>query len=255
MAVWRHPGGEAAEDAVAVEEPLELRVDGSPLTVIMRTPGDDEELALGFLHGEALIGSLDEVRGLAHAEGVPPDRRGNVLDVLLGRPVDARRRFYASAACGVCGKTTIDSLAVDFPPVESTLRVAAATVAALPSRMRAAQRLFEATGGLHAAALFDEQGALLALREDVGRHNAVDKVLGWALRAGRVPASRSVLQVSGRGSFEIVQKAVSAGVPVLSCVSAPSTLAVDLARRFRVTLCGFVRDGGMKVYAQPGRIA
>jgi FdhD protein len=242
----RVPGGEAA-DLVAVEEPLEMRVGGEPVAVTMRTPGHDEELALGFLLAEGLA----PLRAV-----VPPDLAANTIDVEapgvdLGR---IRRNFYTSSSCGVCGKGALEAVAVQAPRVESELRLPATLVAELPERLRAAQRAFEATGGLHATGLFSWEGELLCLREDVGRHNAFDKVIGRAFLDGRLPLARSVVCVSGRLSFELVQKAAVAGAPILIAVGAPSSLAVELAADRGITLCGFVRDGSFNVYTEPWRI-
>jgi FdhD protein len=262
--ILRLRAGEAPrpdEDALAVEEPLEIRVGGRPTTVIMRTPGADEELARGFLFTEGLIARAEELRAIARPEGLRPEERGNVLDVQVAAPALVRiapaalqRNFYASSSCGVCGKSSLAAIAVRSPPVQSDLTVDRATLAGLPERLAAAQPTFARTGGLHAAALFDADGALLAAREDVGRHNAVDKLIGWALAEGRLPASRAILMVSGRTSFEILQKAIAAGVPVVCAVSAPSSLAVELAEKFGVTLVGFLRGASMNVYAHPARI-
>jgi FdhD protein len=242
----RVPGGEAA-DLVAVEEPLEMRVGGEPVAVTMRTPGHDEELALGFLLAEGLA----PLRAV-----VPPDLAANTIDVEapgvdLGR---IRRNFYTSSSCGVCGKGALEAVAVQAPRVESGLRLPATLVAELPERLRAAQRAFEATGGLHATGLFSWEGELLCLREDVGRHNAFDKVIGRAFLDGLLPLARSVVCVSGRLSFELVQKAAVAGAPILIAVGAPSSLAVELAADRGITLCGFVRDGSFNVYTEPWRI-
>jgi FdhD protein len=242
----RVPGGEAA-DLVAVEEPLEMRVGGEPVAVTMRTPGHDEELALGFLLAEGLA----PLRAV-----VPPDLAANTIDVEapgvdLGR---IRRNFYTSSSCGVCGKGALEAVAVQAPRVESELRLPATLVVELPERLRAAQRAFEATGGLHATGLFSWEGELLCLREDVGRHNAFDKVIGRAFLDGLLPLARSVVCVSGRLSFELVQKAAVAGAPILIAVGAPSSLAVELAADRGITLCGFVRDGSFNVYTEPWRI-
>jgi FdhD protein len=242
----RVPGGEAA-DLVAVEEPLEMRVGGEPVAVTMRTPGHDEELALGFLLAEGLA----PLRAV-----VPPDLAANTIDVEapgvdLGR---IRRNFYTSSSCGVCGKGALEAVAVQAPRVESELRLPATLVAELPERLRAAQRAFEATGGLHATGLFSWEGELLCLREDVGRHNAFDKVIGRAFLDGLLPLARSVVCVSGRLSFELVQKAAVAGAPILIAVGAPSSLAVELAADRGITLCGFVRDGSFNVYTEPWRV-
>jgi FdhD protein len=244
--VVRVPDGDA-EDVVAVEEPLEIRIGGEPVAVTMRTPGHDEELALGFALSEGLRPT---------GARLPDDLAANAveLDAADFDPERLRRSFYTSSSCGVCGKGALEAVAVEAPRVESDLRVAATLVASLPDRLREAQPAFEATGGLHATGLFDERGALLCLREDVGRHNAMDKVIGWAFGEGLLPLARAVLCVSGRLSFELVQKAAVAGCPVLVAVGAPSSLAVELARDRGVTLCGFVRGGRLNVYSEPWRI-
>jgi FdhD protein len=244
--VVRIPQGEAA-DVVAVEEPLEIRIDGEPVAVTMRTPGHDEELALGFALSEGL-----RPRG-AHATD---DLAANTIE--LDAPgfdrERLRRSFYTSSSCGVCGKGALEAVAVEAPRVESDLRVPAELVASLPGRVRAGQAAFALTGGLHATGLFDASGKLLTLREDVGRHNAMDKVIGRAFLDGRLPLADAILCVSGRLSFELVQKAAVAGSPLLVAVGAPSSLAVELARDRAVTLCGFVRDGRLNVYAEPWRV-
>jgi FdhD protein len=234
-------------DAVAVEEPLEIRVDGEPLAVTMRTPGNDEELALGFLHGEGLISSV-------RAAGPTADFAGNVVEVAgpLERDLGPRR-FYTTSSCGVCGKGALEEIAVISPPLSPGPFVARALVAALPDRL--VQPTFERTGGLHAAGLFDAEGTLLFSREDVGRHNALDKVIGRALLDGLVPLSERMVCVSGRLSFELVQKAAVAGAPILVGVSAPSSLAVSLAADRGITLCGFARGDRVNVYTHPERIS
>lgn len=251
-------------DPVVVEAPLELRSrDGRPLTVTMRTPTGDEEdleLARGLLHGEGVLaaGEADRVRR-ADPTTLAPDEVGNVVEVALDASTIAERwpprALAATSACGVCGKASIAALELRAAPVASDLVVPAALIAELPDRLRAAQHVFDATGGLHAAAAFSPAGELLAVREDVGRHNAVDKVIGWAMAAGRLPLAGAVLCVSGRLGFEIAQKAVVAGCPVAVAVSAPSSLAIDLAERFRLTLCGFTRGGRFNIYSHPARIA
>jgi FdhD protein len=245
--VVRRPGGREESDRVAVEEPLEIRIGGRPVAVTMRTPGHDEELALGFCLSEGLRPS--DAR-------LPDDLSANTVDVDAPEfdPGRLQRSFYTSSSCGVCGKGALEAVAVEAPPVESELRVAASLISSLPDRLRAAQAAFEATGGLHATGLFDERGELLCLREDVGRHNAMDKVVGWAFGAGLLPLGRFVLCVSGRLSFELVQKAAVAGCPLLVAVGAPSSLAIDLACDRGVTLCGFVRDGRVNVYSEPWRV-
>jgi FdhD protein len=246
--VVRLPQGETEPDEIAVEEPLEIRVDGRPISVTMRTPGHDEELALGFLRSE----------GIAAVSARPTaDLAANVIDVEVEGDVDFERlsrNFYTSSSCGVCGKGALEAVAVEAPPVESELVVLAVLVAVLPDRLREAQPTFAATGGLHATGLFDASGDLLVVREDVGRHNAMDKVVGWAFGQGLLPLADKMLCVSGRLSFELVQKAVVAGCPVVVAVGAPSTLAVDLARDRGVTLCGFVRGGRVNVYSEAQRI-
>jgi FdhD protein len=244
--VVRVPAGDAG-DVVAVEEPLEIRIGGSPVAVTMRTPGHDEELALGFALSE----------GLRPADArLPDDLAANTveLDAPGFDPTRLQRSFYTSSSCGVCGKGALEAVAGEAARVVSELRVAASLLLALPERLSEAQAAFEATGGLHATALFDDTGALLCLREDVGRHNAMDKVVGWAFHEGRLPLSTSILCVSGRLSFELVQKAAVAGCPLLVAVGATSSLAVDLARDRGVTLCGFVRGGRMNVYTEPWRV-
>jgi FdhD protein len=245
--VLRLPGGRAEPDEVAVEEPLEIRIHGKPVAVTMRTPGHDEELALGFLLSEGLA----PVRASAAA-----DLAANTVEVEADGfdPERLARSFYTTSSCGVCGKGALEAVAVEAAPVTSDLRVPAAVVSALPDRLRDSQAAFAATGGLHATGLFDAAGELICLREDVGRHNAMDKVIGWAFLEGRLPLAGNVLCVSGRLSFELVQKAAVAGCPVLVAVGAPSTLAVDLARDRGITLCGFVRGGRVNVYSEPWRI-
>jgi FdhD protein len=251
-------------DALAAEEPMELRVGGRPLAVTMRTPGDDVELAHGFLLTEGVITAAADVASARWCDSV--DESGantyNVLDVALApgvAPPEAgvERNFYTTSSCGVCGKASLDAVKLRsrFPPAGDPVRVADTTLYGLPDALRTAQRLFDSTGGLHAAGLFTADGTPLHVREDVGRHNAVDKVLGRALLDGRVPAAGCVLMVSGRASFELVQKAVMAGVPVLAAVSAPSSLAVALAVEAGMTLVGFLRGTAMNVYAGAERIA
>jgi FdhD protein len=245
--VVRHPGAEE-RDVVAVEEPLEIRVDGEPVAVTMRTPGHDEELALGFAVGEGLDPT---------GARLPDDLAANTVELAVRSfdPGRLRRHFYTSSSCGVCGKGALEAIAVESPPVESDLRVGAELLAALPGRLREAQPTFALTGGLHATGLFAVDGALLCVREDVGRHNAMDKVVGWAFSEGLLPLSRSILCVSGRLSFELVQKAALAGCPVVVAVGAPSSLAVELAEAQGITLCGFVRDGRVGVYSRPERVS
>jgi FdhD protein len=253
-------------DTLAAEEPLEIRVGPigvprKPLAVTMRTPGDDIDLALGFLYTEGIIQATEDVVTAQLCAGPETPNTYNVVDVALAGHVpppvtDPSRNFYTTSSCGVCGKASIDAVRtksrVDLGEDDTT--VPAATLAALPDRLRAAQRAFHRTGGLHAAGLFTTTGELVAVREDVGRHNAVDKVLGWALREGRVPLHGHLLMVSGRASFELTQKAWMAGIPVLAAVSAPSTLAVDLAAEAGMGLAAFIRGTTMNLYAGTHRI-
>jgi FdhD protein len=233
-------------DRVAVEEPLEIRVGGAPLAVTMRTPGHDEELALGFLHGEGLIDGPREA-------GPAPDLAANVVEVSgpLTRDVSGRS-FYTTSSCGVCGKGALEEVAVHAPQLGDGPTIDRALLADLPERL--AQPAFERSGGLHATGLFSAGGELLCAREDVGRHNALDKVVGRALLDGAVPLAERVLCVSGRLAFELVQKAAVAGCPILVGVGAPTSLAVELARDRRMTLCGFARDGKVNVYSDFGRV-
>jgi FdhD protein len=250
-------------DRLVVEEPMELRVDGHALAVTMRTPGHDVELAHGFLLTEGVIGSVTDVVAGRYCNSV--DERGrntyNVLDVSLTPGVAAPetgldRNFYTTSSCGVCGKASLDAVRLrsQFAVDEDSAQVSPETLFALPDALRAGQRLFNSTGGLHAAGLFTAEGRLFVVREDVGRHNAVDKVLGWALLNGRIPARGCILMVSGRASFELAQKAVMAGVPILAAVSAPSSLAVELAAESGMTLVGFLRGTTMNVYTGAERI-
>ena len=243
----RLPVGDVELDRVAVEEPLEIRINGRPVAVTMRTPGHDEELALGFCLSEGL--RPERAR-------VPDDLAQNTIEVDAPAFDESRlaRNFFTSSSCGVCGKGALEAVSVEAPPVESRVSVPAELVAALPDRLRTGQGAFAATGGLHATGLFDETGALLAVREDVGRHNAMDKVVGWAFTADLLPLSRAILCVSGRVSFELVQKAAVAGCPILVAVGAPSSLALDLASDRGLTVCGFVRDGRVNVYTEQWRI-
>ncbi len=240
------PGGDTV-DSVAVEEPLEIRIGGRPVAVTMRTPGHDEELALGFALSEGLRPAGARLPDDLAANAVELDAPGFDPDRLA-------RSFYTSSSCGVCGKGALEAVAVEAPRVQSELTVPAAVLVTLPDRLRAAQAAFEETGGLHATGLFDGEGSLLCLREDVGRHNAMDKVVGWAFGHDRLPLAREILCVSGRLSFELVQKAAVAGCPVLVAVGAPSSLAVDLAQDRGVTICGFVRGGRFNVYSEPWRV-
>lgn len=249
-----------AQDRVACEEPLEIRIEQEPLAVIMRTPGDDIELALGFLYAEEIIKSTDDVGTVAHCKSgtdpnlenvvnvtLAPDRRGSVEAKLAQKK--AARSTVTSSSCGVCGKLTIESLQASAQPFAREAVIDPALISSLPNALRSAQQIFDQTGGLHAAALFDRTGQLLVLREDVGRHNAVDKCVGAMLLREALPIDRAILMVSGRTSFEILQKALMARVQTVAAVSAPSSLAVELARASKMGLCGFVRGENLNVYA------
>jgi FdhD protein len=243
----RIPGRGVEPDLVAVEEPLEIRIGGEPVAVTMRTPGHDEELALGFCVTEG----LEPVSARA-----TDDLAANTVDVEAGGfdPERLRRHFYTSSSCGVCGKGAIEAVRVAAPRLEGSLWVKAEVLAALPGRLREAQHAFAVTGGLHATGLFTSEGELVCAREDVGRHNAMDKVVGWAFLEDLLPLASHVLCVSGRLSFELVQKASVAGCPILVAVGAPSSLAVELAEDRGLTLCGFAREGRMTVYTEPWRV-
>ena len=275
---WRGGRARVEDDCLAVEEPLEIRLGGRRFTLTMRTPGHDTELAAGFLFAEGFIATreeLGEVRRVRARAGAPDP---NAIDVILNVPAEGlrhrmRRNFVISSSCGVCGKTSIDAIRGRVAPIRSDLAVTPGALLELTPMMRRAQEVFAATGGLHAAALFDAPAGpgkkrrtalavsplshldLTILREDVGRHNAADKVVGHALMRAAIPLARSLMMVSGRTSFEIVQKAAAAGIPILAAVSAPSSLAVDLARELGITLVGFLRDGGFNIYSHPERVA
>ncbi|MYT30277.1 MULTISPECIES: formate dehydrogenase accessory sulfurtransferase FdhD [unclassified Streptomyces] len=254
-------------DTLVAEEPLEIRLNGKPLAITMRTPGDDFALAAGFLVSEGVLASAEELANIVYCAGATADGGNtyNVVDVRLADGVAVpdltlERNFYTTSSCGLCGKASLDAVRTTarWPldtAADPALRISPETLAALPDRLRSAQRVFDRTGGLHAAALFSADGELLDVREDVGRHNAVDKIVGRALQSGRLPLSSAVLMVSGRASFELAQKAVMAGIPVLAAVSAPSSLAVDLAAETGLTLVGFLRGRSMNVYAGAHRLA
>jgi len=256
-------GETSRPDSLAVEEPMEIRVGGRPLAVTMRTPGNDIDLAHGFLLTEGVIGSRQDISVARYCDGVDEQGRNtyNVLDVTLAAGVappaaSVERNFYTTSSCGVCGKASLDSVKLSsrYSPAADTSAVTTAVLANLPDKLREAQKVFDSTGGLHAAGLFTAAGELLVAREDVGRHNAVDKAIGWAVQASRVPLTGCVLMVSGRASFELVQKAVMAGIPVLAAVSAPSSLAVELAAEAGVTVVGFLRGATMNVYSAGERV-
>ncbi len=256
-------GSARRRDQLAGEEPMEIRVgtpgaDQQAVAVTMRTPGSDFELAVGFLITEGVIDSAAAVRSVRYCDVPRAEQQYNVVTVDLDRPVDlsaASRTFYTTSSCGVCGKASLDAIEVRCAPVSDGPQVAAQVIRALPGRLRDAQRLFDRTGGLHAAGLFTADGELVVLREDVGRHNALDKVVGERALADALPLAGHVLMVSGRVSFEIVQKAAVAGIPIVCAVSAPSSLAVDAGRRFGMTIVGFVRDDRFNVYSGTERIA
>jgi FdhD protein len=257
---WHEGATSERDEKLAVEEPLEIRLVGRRFTLTMRTPGYDEELAAGFLFAEGFINDASELGEIRRVRGRKGAPEPNAIDVVLNVPADGlrarlKRNFVMSSSCGVCGKTSIDSIRRRVAPASDSARVAPATLLALSEKLRAGQRVFAATGGLHGAAIFTLDGTMLAIREDVGRHNAVDKVIGYALTNEMVPLSRHIVMVSGRLSFEIVQKAAAAGVPILAAVSAPSSLAVDLAEEIGTTLVGFLRDGSFNIYTRPDRIA
>jgi FdhD protein len=239
-------------DLLAVEEPLEIRVNGRPLAVTMRTPGDDIDLAAGFLCTEGMVRTAADIAEIRKCD----DNVADITLASLAAPIP-ERNFLTTSACGVCGKASIDAIRVRAPYDVSgdPVRVSPGTVAVLPDRLRDAQRVFERTGGLHAAGIFTADGTLLTLREDVGRHNAVDKVAGWALREERLPLAGHILLVSGRASFELAQKALMAGIPVLAAVSAPSSLAAEFAAESGMTMIGFLRGISMNVYAGAHRIS
>ena len=250
---WNDGAVHSQQDSLAAEEPLEIRIDGTPLTVTMRTPGNDLELAAGFLLTEGIIESREQ---LAQIRAVEPDSaaKSNVVEVQLKNtqftPENLQRNFFAASSCGVCGKASIEAIRRrGLRAPNGDFRVPPEVLCRLPQALRAEQPVFEHTGGLHAAALFDGQGNLIVLREDIGRHNAVDKLVGWALFEDRVPLGNSIMLVSGRGGFEIIQKALAAGVPVVAAVSAPSSLAVKLARELGLTLVGFLRGQRFVVYS------
>src|ERR671921_735209 len=252
-------------DSLATEEPMEIRlISGDAkqtVAVTMRTPGADFELAAGFLYGEGIVSSPEDIKKISYCVDVDAEQQYNIVNVELhaGRKYDPRpleRHFYTTSACGVCGKASLEQLELrGCPVIPPGPQMAAEKIYALPEKLREAQGLFEATGGLHAAALFDKEGELVALREDVGRHNATDKLVGWALLEARLPLSDHIVMVSGRSSFEILQKCLTAGVPVVCAISAPSSLAVDVAREFGMTLVGFLRERRFNVYAGHERVA
>jgi FdhD protein len=258
---WNDGAVARKDDYLAAEEPLEIRIGENPLSVTMRTPGHDLELAAGFLFTEGLVQRREQVIALANATNDDDGKRGNVVRAEVAAEVlpdfdKLRRHFFAASSCGICGKASIDAVRSRLLRTPNPdFRVEPKLIVSLPDALRSEQDVFERTGGLHAAALFDGRGALLIVREDIGRHNAVDKVVGWALLNDRIPLSDCILLVSGRGGFEIIQKAIVAGIPVVASVSAPSSLAVQLARELRLTLIGFLRGNRFVVYAGEDRVA
>ncbi|MGH7781489.1 MAG: formate dehydrogenase accessory sulfurtransferase FdhD [Candidatus Binataceae bacterium] len=256
---WRGGAFAPSSDSLAAEEPLEIRLAGRRFTLTMRTPGHDGELVTGFLFAEGFVACALEVGEIRRVRGRRGKAEDNIVDVVMNVPAEAlrtrlKRNFAITSSCGICGKTSIESITRRIAPPAGAARVAPPTILGLAAVMRSEQTVFAATGGLHAAALFDLSGKIRVLREDVGRHNAVDKVVGWALGAGLVPLSANILMVSGRLSFELVQKATAAGVPIVAAVSAPSSLAVELADAVGTTIVGFLREGTFNVYTHPERI-
>jgi FdhD protein len=245
------------DDWIASEAPLEVRIGGKPTTVLMRTPGHDEELVRGFLYSEGIVTSAADIVSVGGVKASAEDVGGSIISVELaparkGRTID--RSFYSNASCGVCGKKTIASLEVRGPIARTNLKIQRSILERLPDQLRQAQTTFAKTGGVHASGLFTTEGELIVLREDVGRHNALDKIIGWGMTAGKLPFSDCILLVSGRVSYEIVQKAVVAAIPFIAAVGAPSSLAVELAERFELTLAGFMKPGSLNVYSHPERI-
>jgi FdhD protein len=257
---WQDGNLRPFQDYLAGEEPLEIRAGDRAVSVTMRTPGHDLELAAGFLFTEGLIERREQIRNIAAAADCKPSEQGNIVRVDLDSDAIAgldrvRRNFYATSSCGICGKASIDSVRLrGIAAPNPEFRVSAETLCLLPESLRAGQAIFGRTGGLHSAALFSARGELVVQREDIGRHNAVDKIVGWALLGGRLPLADSLLMVSGRGGFEIIQKAAVAGIPLVASVSAPSSLAVRLARELRMTLVGFLRGRRFVVYAGEDRL-
>lgn len=257
---YRQGQGETKTDAITIEEPLEIRVDGTSVAVVMRTPGDDLDLTRGFLLTEGMVKQPSDIFEISQCPSQETETgKGNVVDVLLTNPgtVDLQalsRNVYTSSSCGICGRATLESVFQQFPPIESDFTAPQEVLYKLTDRLREAQRTFAQTGGLHASALFDREGKILLVREDVGRHNALDKVIGHEWHLGKGPLTDKLLLVSGRISFELMQKALCAGIPFVAGISAPSSLAVDCAEEGNQTLIGFLRGETMNVYAHPERI-
>ena len=249
----------AAKDLVASEEPLEIRVRGRGIAITMRTPGHDSELAAGFLVSEGLLHKRSDVIEIAHCQTGENSAAGNIINVFVPPAVKLdleklTRHVFASSSCGLCGKASIESVHQHFPPVKSNVQLSNDTLCKLPDRLRKGQETFSQTGGLHGSAIFNSNGDLIVLREDVGRHNAVDKVVGWAFLNDTLPLNQHILMVSGRASFEIMQKALSANIPIVAAISAPSSLAVEFALESNQTLVGFLRDNSFNIYSHPERI-
>ena len=254
--VTRHAQGEQVQhvhDQLVVEEPLEIRIGDDPIAVLMRTPGDDIPLAVGFLFSEGILSHPDQVLSAAHCTDSQGDSAGNIVRVIAESPAPAatekaRREVYASSSCGMCGKTTLDSVRLLCPPIQAAEGLSTSLLLSLPARLRAEQQLFHDTGGLHAAGLFSSSGEMIMVREDIGRHNACDKILGAMVLREQWPLHQHMMVLSGRASFEMVQKAAMAGIGAVVAVSAPSSLAVDLAKELGITLVGFLRSGSLNVY-------
>jgi len=257
---WKEGEVETRQDDLAAEEPLEIRIGGLPLTVTMRTPGHDFELAAGFLFTEGIVQRPEQIASIQEAPNVKPTERGNIVQVELAAGANAdlanaQRNFFAASSCGICGKASIDSIrSRGIRSVNPDFRMSPEVLCGLPEGLRASQKIFSRTGGLHAAGLFSKDGELLVEREDIGRHNAVDKIVGWAVLGRRVPLADCALVVSGRGGFEIIQKAAMAGIPVVASVSACSSLAVRLAREAGMTLAGFLRGRRFVLYSGGQRL-
>ena len=257
---WDSGSLEEREDLLAMEEPLEIRVEGHPVAVVMRTPGHDEDLAAGFLLSEGVVNSPADIFEISRCPSQQGEETpGNVVDVLLRDqsvfdPASLTRHVFTSSSCGICGRATLDAVFQSFAPVEANWTLPVESLTAFPDRLREAQTTFALTGGLHATGLFDREGGLVELREDVGRHNAVDKIIGWALRHGDLPLQDHALMLSGRVSFELMQKALAAGIPLVAAISAPSSLAVEFARESNQTLVGFLRGENFNLYAGGQRI-
>lgn len=256
---WSKGSQHSFSDQVATEEPLEIRVNGKSISVTMRTPGHDKELAAGFLYTEGIIRSPEDIVDIVGCQNPKSELDENTINVFLRRgaafnPSKLTRHFYTSSSCGVCGKASLEAVRHNFKPVKSKFKIARKVLYTLPDKLRKAQETFEETGGLHASALFDPKGKLIVLREDVGRHNALDKVVGWGLLNKKLPFKNLCLLVSGRVSFEIMQKALAAGIPLVAAIGAPSSLAVSMAQENGQTLVGFLRDKGMNVYSSLARV-